>query len=176
MKLKDILRNRLVIVGIFIGLALVNLVFTTVAFVKGDTITGLAFGIFTLNLLCGAFKYLKWEYDIRELHKHLDDTLELCKKLFNKDEKKSPHIEGCVIGISEEAAQELSNVFEGIAKNAEEQRKRMEELHKAQGEQPADKAPAASQDAADHTDADLTHEEAMKMNLIDNEAGSGDGC
>lgn len=66
MKLKDILRNRLVIVGIFIGLAMVNLVVTTVAFVKGDVITGLAFGLFTLNLLCGAFKYIKWEEDIRK--------------------------------------------------------------------------------------------------------------
>lgn len=176
MKLKDILRNRLVIVGIFIGLALVNLVFATVAFVNGDTIAGLAFGLFTLNLLCGAFKYLKWEEDIRELHKHLDDTLELCKKLFCKDENKKPHIEVCKIGISEETAQQLSSILERIRKNAEEQRKRMEEQRKAQGEQPAAEAPAASQDAADHTDADLTHEEAVKMNLIDNEAGSGDGC
>lgn len=156
MRLKDILRNRLVIVGIFIGLALVNLVFTTVAFVKGDTITGLAFGLFTLNLLCGAFKYLKWEEDIRQVHKHLDEVYDFVNKVFNKDEKKKPHVE--VIGISEE------------------QRKRMEEQRKAQEEQPANEAPVASQDAADHTDADLTHEEAVKMNLIDNEAGSGDGC
>lgn len=174
MKLKNILRNRLVIVGIFIGLALVNLVFTTVAFVKGDVITGLAFGLFTLNLLCGAFKYLKWEEDIRELHQYLDEVYNKCKELFGNEKK--PHIEVCKVGISEEAAQKLSNIFEGIAKNAEEQRKRMEELRKAQGEQPAAEAPAASQDAADHTDADLTHEEAVKMNLIDNEAGSGDGC
>lgn len=174
MRLKDILRNRLVIVGIFIGLALVNLVFTTVAFVKGDTITGLAFGLFTLNLLCGAFKYLKWEEDIRQVHKHLDEVYDFVNKVFNKDEKKKPHVE--VIGISEEQAQRLSSILEGIRKNAEEQRKRMEEQRKAQEEQPANEAPVASQDAADHTDADLTHEEAVKMNLIDNEAGSGDGC
>lgn len=176
MKLKDILRNRLVIVGIFIGLALVNLVFATVAFVKGDMITGLAFGIFTLNLLCGAFKYLKWEEDIRELHHHLGEVYDFVNKVFNKDENKKPHVEVCKIGISEETAQQLSSILERIRKNAEEQRKRMEEQRKARGEQPADEAPAASQDAADHTDADLTHEEAGKMNLIDNEAGSGDGC
>lgn len=176
MKLKDILRNRLVIVGIFIGLAMVNLVFTTVAFIKGDVLTGLAFGLFTLNLLCGAFKYLKWEEDIRELHQHLEEVYDFVNKVFNKDESKKPHVEVCKIGISEETAQKLSSILERIRKNAEEQRKRMEELHKAQGEQPAEEAPAASQDAADHTDADLTHEEAVKMNLIDNEAGSGDGC
>lgn len=171
MKLKDILRNRLVIVGIFIGLALVNLVVTTVAFVKGDIITGLAFGLFTLNLLCGAFKYLKWEEDIRQVHRHLEEVYDFVNKVFNKDENKRQHIEVCKVGISEETAQQLSKILEGIRRNAEEQRKRMEELHKAQGEQPA-----ASQDAADHTDADLTREEAVKMNLIDNEAGSGDGC
>ena len=176
MKLKDILRNRLVIVGIFIGLALVNLVVATVSFVKGDILTGLAFGLFTLNLLCGAFKYLKWEEDIRQVHKHLDEVYDFVNKVFNKDEKKKPHIEVCEIGISEETAQQLSNILEGIRKHAEEHKKRMEELRKAQGEQPADEAHAASQDAADHTDADLTHEEAVKMNLIDNEAGSGDGC
>ena len=103
-----------------------------------------------------------------KLHQHLEEVYDFVNKVFNKDEKK-PHVEVCKIGISEETAQQLSSILERIRKNAEEQRKRMEE-------QPAAEAPAAAQDAADHTDADLTHEEAVKMNLIDNEAGSGDGC
>ena len=172
MKLKDILRNRLVIVGIFIGLALVNLVVTTVAFVKGDTITGLAFGLFTLNLLCGAFKYLKWEEDIRELHQYLDEVYNKCKELFGNEKK--PKFEVHAMKISEEAAKRLSEMLENIRRDTQGINEAVRQA--LDSDKPSDEAPASSQDAADHTDADLTHEEAVKMNLIDNEAGSGDGC
>lgn len=176
MKLKDILRNRLVIVGIFIGLAIVNIIFATTFFCNDKAVDGIAFSIFSANLLAGAFRYLVKEQQFREVMDAIDNLYDSVEKVFNKDEDKKPHVKVCKIGISEETAQQLSSILERIRKNAEEQRKRMEEQRKAQGEQPAAEAPAASQDAADHTDADLTHEEAVKMNLIDNEAGSGDGC
>lgn len=172
MKLKDILRNRLVIVGIFIGLALVNLVFTTVAFVKADILTGLAFGLFTLNLLCGAFKYLKWEEYIRELNQYLDEVYNKCKELF--DNEKKPKFEVHAMKISEEDANRLSEMMENIRRNSQHINETLQQAFG--GDKPVNEAPSASQDAADHTDADLTHKEAAKMNLIDNEAGSGDGC
>lgn len=159
MKFKDIITNRMVIVGIFIGLAIVNIIFATVAFTKTDGLTGIAFSLFSANLLAGAFRYLVKEQQFRDVLDALDNLYDFVEKTFNK---RKPNIEVHEIGISEEQAKELSALMENIRKNA---------VGHSVCEQPADEQPNDEK-----KDPNPPSFEEAQGEHQGEQAGEGDGC
>lgn len=145
----------MVIVGIFIGLAIVNIIFATTFFCNGKAVDGIAFSVFSANLLAGAFRYLVKEQQFREVMDAMDNLYDSVEKVFNKQK---PKIEVHEIGISEEQAKKLSAIMENIRNNA-----------MRHDEQPTDSPEQPNGETKDPNPPSFEEAQGEK-------AGEGDGC